>query len=156
MQFMCSSWTKISCTFVFDIAHLSATSRTVKRLSPSITSRISFFHGFTTMTRKQSNNQVNGKMSTLLWFKTSTVQPIFSSDNILGTHRAQMWFMCSSWTKISCTVVFDIAHLWAKIDLLEFQCLKHPPYSPDLAPMDFAVFPYTKYEAVRKVCGQSL
>jgi histone-lysine N-methyltransferase SETMAR len=31
-----------------------------------------------------------------------------------------------------------------EIDLLEFQCLKHPPYSPDLAPMDFAVFPYIK------------
>ena len=31
-----------------------------------------------------------------------------------------------------------------KIDLLEFQCLKHPPCSPDLAPMDFAVFPYIK------------
>jgi hypothetical protein len=28
-----------------------------------------------------------------------------------------------------------------EIDLLEFQCLKHPPYSLDLAPMDFAVFP---------------
>jgi hypothetical protein len=27
-----------------------------------------------------------------------------------------------------------------EIDLLEFQCLKHPPYSPDLAPMDFAPF----------------
>ena len=25
-----------------------------------------------------------------------------------------------------------------------FISLKHPPYSPDLAPMDFAVFPYTK------------
>jgi transposase len=32
----------------------------------------------------------------------------------------------------------------SKIDLLEFQCLKHPPYSPDLAPTDFAVFPYIK------------
>ena len=31
-----------------------------------------------------------------------------------------------------------------EIDLLEFQCLKHPPYSPDLAPMDFVVFPYIK------------
>ena len=29
----------------------------------------------------------------------------------------------------------------SKIDLLEFQCLKHPP---DLAPTDFAVFPYIK------------
>ena len=27
---------------------------------------------------------------------------------------------------------------------LEFQCLKHPPYSPDLAPLYFAVFPYIK------------
>ena len=32
----------------------------------------------------------------------------------------------------------------SKLDLLEFQCLKHSPYSPDLAPMDFAVFTYTK------------
>ena len=31
-----------------------------------------------------------------------------------------------------------------EIDLLEFQCLKHPPYNPNLAPMDFAVFPYIK------------
>jgi hypothetical protein len=43
MRFMCSSWTTISCTIVFDIAHLSATSRTVKRLSLSITSHTSFF-----------------------------------------------------------------------------------------------------------------
>ena len=33
----------------------------------------------------------------------------------------------------------------SKIDLLEFQCLRHPPYSPELAPMDFAVFHYTKF-----------
>jgi hypothetical protein len=26
--------------------------------------------------------------------------------------------------------------------------LKHPPYSPDLAPMDFAVFPYIKSFAI--------
>ena len=31
-----------------------------------------------------------------------------------------------------------------EIDLPEFQCLKHPPYSPNLAPMDFAVFPCIK------------
>ncbi|CAC5400441.1 unnamed protein product [Mytilus coruscus] len=31
-----------------------------------------------------------------------------------------------------------------EIDLLGFECLKHPPYSPDLAPMDFAVFPHIK------------
>jgi hypothetical protein len=31
-----------------------------------------------------------------------------------------------------------------ELDLLGFKCLKHPPYSPDLAPMDFAVFPYIK------------
>ena len=28
-----------------------------------------------------------------------------------------------------------------ELDLLGFECLKHPPYSPDLAPMDF---PYIK------------
>jgi histone-lysine N-methyltransferase SETMAR len=27
-----------------------------------------------------------------------------------------------------------------ELDLLRFECLKHPPYSPDLAPLDFAVF----------------
>jgi hypothetical protein len=26
-----------------------------------------------------------------------------------------------------------------ELDLLGFECLKHPPYSPDLTPMDFAV-----------------
>ena len=31
-----------------------------------------------------------------------------------------------------------------ELDLLRFECLKHPPYSPDLVPMDFAVFPYIK------------
>ena len=31
-----------------------------------------------------------------------------------------------------------------ELDLLGFECLKHPPYSPDLAPMDIAVFPYIK------------
>jgi histone-lysine N-methyltransferase SETMAR len=37
-----------------------------------------------------------------------------------------------------------------ELDLLGFECLKHPPYSPDLAPMDFAVFPYIK----SFLCGQ--
>lgn len=31
-----------------------------------------------------------------------------------------------------------------EIDLLGFELLPHPPYSPDLAPMDFAVFPFIK------------
>ncbi|KAK3092613.1 hypothetical protein FSP39_004972 [Pinctada imbricata] len=31
-----------------------------------------------------------------------------------------------------------------EIDLLGFQCLQQPPYSPDLAPMDLVVFPYIK------------
>jgi histone-lysine N-methyltransferase SETMAR len=31
-----------------------------------------------------------------------------------------------------------------ELDLLGFECLKHPPYSPDLALMDFAVFLYIK------------
>ncbi|CAG2217839.1 unnamed protein product [Mytilus edulis] len=31
-----------------------------------------------------------------------------------------------------------------EIDLLGFECLKHPPYILDLAPMDFAVFPHIK------------
>jgi hypothetical protein len=30
------------------------------------------------------------------------------------------------------------------ISLLEFEVLEHPPYSPDLAPMDFRVFPEIK------------
>jgi len=30
------------------------------------------------------------------------------------------------------------------ISLLEFEVLEHPPYSPDLAPMDFRVFPEMK------------
>ena len=32
------------------------------------------------------------------------------------------------------------------IDFLGFERLEHPPYSPDLAPMDFAVFPRLKAE----------
>lgn len=31
-----------------------------------------------------------------------------------------------------------------EIELLGFERLQHPPYSPDLAPMDFAVFPKLK------------
>ena len=31
-----------------------------------------------------------------------------------------------------------------EITLLGFEVLKHPPYSPDLAPMDFRVFPELK------------
>lgn len=32
------------------------------------------------------------------------------------------------------------------IDFLGYERLQHPPYSPDLAPMDFAVFPRLKAE----------
>lgn len=31
-----------------------------------------------------------------------------------------------------------------EIELLGFDLLEHPPYSPDLAPMDFAIFPFIK------------
>lgn len=31
-----------------------------------------------------------------------------------------------------------------EIDILGFQRISHPPYSPDLAPMDFRVFPEVK------------
>ncbi len=31
-----------------------------------------------------------------------------------------------------------------EISLMEMECIRHPPYSPDLAPMDFAVFPEIK------------
>ena len=31
-----------------------------------------------------------------------------------------------------------------EIDVIGFQSLRHPPYSPDLAPMDFKVFPEVK------------
>lgn len=31
-----------------------------------------------------------------------------------------------------------------ELDLLGFSRISHPPYSPDLAPMDFALFPYLK------------
>ena len=33
-----------------------------------------------------------------------------------------------------------------EITLLGFDKITHPPYSPDLAPMDFAVFPHVKAE----------
>ena len=33
-----------------------------------------------------------------------------------------------------------------EIDVLGFQRLSHPPYSPDLAPMDYRVFPEIKSE----------
>jgi hypothetical protein len=31
-----------------------------------------------------------------------------------------------------------------EIDLLDFETIVHPPYSPDLAPMDFSIFPEIK------------
>ena len=31
-----------------------------------------------------------------------------------------------------------------ELDLSGFECLKRPTYSPDWAPMDFAIFPYIK------------
>jgi len=31
-----------------------------------------------------------------------------------------------------------------KLDYLSFQCLDHPPYSPDLAPSDYHLFPGLK------------
>lgn len=34
--------------------------------------------------------------------------------------------------------------LQLEIDVIRFQRLRHPPYSPDLAPMDFKVFPEVK------------
>ena len=35
-------------------------------------------------------------------------------------------------------------HTQLEIDMIGFQRLSHPPYSPDLAPMDFHVFPTVK------------
>ena len=45
-----------------------------------------------------------------------------------------------------------------EIDLLGFQQLSHPPYSPDLAPMDFRVFPVVKEQlrGLRFDCNQEL
>lgn len=31
-----------------------------------------------------------------------------------------------------------------EIERLGFELLKHPPYSPDFAPMDFSIFPFIK------------
>ena len=31
-----------------------------------------------------------------------------------------------------------------ELSLLELETIPHPPYSPDLAPMDFAIFPQVK------------
>lgn len=31
-----------------------------------------------------------------------------------------------------------------ELGLMELECIPHPPYSPDLAPMDFSVFPEIK------------
>jgi histone-lysine N-methyltransferase SETMAR len=33
---------------------------------------------------------------------------------------------------------------WKKLAYLGFQCLDHPPYSPDLAPSDYHLFPGLK------------
>lgn len=42
-------------------------------------------------------------------------------------------------------IINNAGHRFTGLELL-----KHPPYSPDLAPMDFALFPYLK----SKLCGQ--
>jgi hypothetical protein len=41
-----------------------------------------------------------------------------------------------------------------KLAYLCFQCLDHPPYSPDLAPLDYHLFPGLKKTIERKV-GQA-
>jgi hypothetical protein len=41
-------------------------------------------HGFTTMTRKQSNNQVNGKMSTLLGQKKQVTKSLGKNISALA------------------------------------------------------------------------
>jgi hypothetical protein len=47
-------------------------------------------HGFTTMTRKQSNNQVNGKMSTLLGQKKQVTKSL--GKNMYSPDLAPMDF----------------------------------------------------------------
>jgi hypothetical protein len=47
-------------------AYTAICMRNVYTLIRSLSGALQMKHGFTTMTRKQSNNQVNGKMSTLL------------------------------------------------------------------------------------------
>lgn len=40
--------------------------------------------------------------------------------------------------------VHTAASTCLEIELLGFDLLEHPPYSPDFAPMDFAIFPFIK------------
>ena len=47
-------------------------------------------HGFTTMTRKQSNNQVNGKISTLLGQKMQVTKSLGKNMFILFMDRKGM------------------------------------------------------------------
>ena len=47
-------------------------------------------HGFTTMTRKQSNNQVNGKISTLLGQKMQVTKSLGKNMLILFMDRKGM------------------------------------------------------------------
>jgi hypothetical protein len=35
-----------------------------------------------------------------------------------------------------------------KLAYLDFQCLDHPPYSPDLAPLDYHLFPKLKKKTI--------
>ena len=41
-----------------------------------------------------------------------------------------------------------------EIEFPEFQLIDHPPYSPDLAPMDFSVFPYIKVHTSSQLLGR--
>lgn len=44
-------------------------------------------------------------------------------------------------------------HTQLELDVLGFQRLAHPPYSPDLAPLDYALFPYLKSQLRRHRFG---
>jgi hypothetical protein len=39
------------------------------------------------------------------------------------------------------------------MDYLDFQCLDHPPYSPDLAPSAYHLFPGLKKKIEREIGG---
>ena len=74
-----------------------------------------------------------------LFFSAATQKPRACFANETPEWRFER--IC--YTPGQCTP-YSAASLQLEFDVLGFQRLSHPPYNPDLAPMDFRVFPEVK------------
>ena len=126
--------------------------------------------GCITMTRRQSNNQWSGGKADNPFPKNSECLDFFeiktAPSSLIIIQRAKLWtrsitHLCwCNWrtfegkTRRECHQGVLFLHDNApdhrelatqkKLAYLIFHCLDHPPYSPDLAPSDYHLFPELK------------